>query len=412
MNNSVAERPPQIEVGAELDLEVGQVAHGGHCVARHLGQVVFVRHALPGEQVRARVTSRTSKFLRADAIEIVTPAPGRVPAPCPQARPGACGGCDWQHADLPTQRSLKASVVAEQLKRLAGIEYDVVVEEVPGAPDGLGWRTRERFTVDQASGRAGLHRHRSSEIVTLDDCPLAHPAVLATGVLGRTWPGAESIQVAASPVTGDVAVVVDRVAQGARRVRERVAGREFRVAADGFWQVHPGAAELLSATVLESLAPQPGEHAIDLYSGAGLYATSLADAVGVTGRVDAVEGSAIAVRDARRSLHDLSWVRLHEGDVARWLATGGVRRCDVLVLDPPRDGAGTDVVRRIARLNPRAVAYVACDPASLARDLRTFAGLGWELRSLRAFDLFPMTHHVECVAVLAPLAETVDPVIS
>ena len=299
-------------------------------------------------------------------------APGRVVARCPHAHPGGCGGCDWQHADLPTQRALKGAVVAEQLRRLAGIDRDVVVEELPGAPDGLRWRTRERFSVDPGTGRLGLHRHRSNEVVVLDDCPLAHPGVVGTGVLARTWPGAESVQVAASPTTDDVAVVVDGVAQGARRVRERAAGREWRVAGDGFWQVHPAAADTLTAAVAESLAPRPGEHAVDLYAGAGLYAASLADAVGVTGRVDAVEGSGSAVRDARRNLHDLPWVRLHEGDVGRWLASGGTRRCDLAVLDPPRTGPGGRG-RRIARLSPRAIAYVACDPAALARDLETSA---------------------------------------
>lgn len=408
----MSDGPSSVEVGAELVLEVGPVAHGGHCVARHQGQVVFVRHTLPGERVKAKVTSRTSKFLRADAVEVLTSAPGRVVAPCPHAHPGGCGGCDWQHADLGTQRTLKAAVVAEQLRRLAGLDLEQVIEELPGAPDGLRWRTRERFSVDQGTARLGLHRHRSNEVVVLDDCPLAHPGVTGTGVLARTWAGAESVQVAASPTTGDVAVVVDGVAQGARRVREHAGGREWRVAADGFWQVHPAAAETLTAAVLEALEPRPGEHAVDLYAGVGLYAASLADAVGITGRVDAVEESGSAVRDARRNLHDLSWVRLHEGDVARWLASGGVRRCDLVVLDPPRAGAGGDVVRRIARMSPRAVAYVACDPAALARDLKTFAGLGWKLDRLRAFDLFPMTHHVECVATLRPLADAADPVIS
>ncbi|HYN76071.1 MAG TPA: methyltransferase, partial [Candidatus Limnocylindria bacterium] len=165
----------------------------------------------------------------------------------------------------------------------------------------------------------------------------------------------------------------------------------------------PGAAETLAAAVLEALAPRPGEHAVDLYAGVGLYAAPLAEAVGVTGRVDAVEGSAAAVRDARRNLHDLAEVRLHEREVGRWLGSGPVRRCDLVVLDPPRAGAGAEVVRRIVGLRPRAVAYVACDPAARGRDVRTFADLGWGLTSLRAFDLFPMTHHVECVALLEPL---------
>ncbi len=393
-----------VELGAVLELTVEGVAHGGHCVARHDGQVVFVRHTLPGETVRAVVTSRTTRFLRADAIDILVAAPGRVPAPCPESGPGLCGGCDWQHADLATQRVLKGIVVAEQLARLAGIQRDVVVEELPGAPDGLGWRTRERFSVAPGSGRLGLHRHRSSEIHPLDHCPLAHPGVTETGALARIWSGRRSVQIAVSDSTGDVAVLVDGVPEGARRVREHAVGREWRVAADGFWQVHPAAAQMLVSAVLDGLKPRVGEHAIDLYSGVGLYVAALAEAVGAGGRVDAVESSRMAVRDARRNLRDLAQARLHEGDVTGWLAAGQVKHCDLVVLDPPRAGAGSTVVTGITRLDPRAVVYVACDPASLARDVKTFADLGWGLGSLRAFDLFPMTQHVECVAVFEPVA--------
>ncbi len=391
-----------VEVGQLLEVEVGAVAHGGHCVARHDGQVVFVRHTLPGERVLVEVTSRTTRFLRGDAVEVLRAAPGRVPPRCPQARPGGCGGCDWQHADLATQRTLKAQVLSEQLRHV-GVEVaadaDVTVEEIAGAVDGLGWRTRERFSVDRNTGRPGLHRSRSHDVVALDSCPIASADLLATGVLQRTWPGVESIQVAVSSATDDVAVLVDGSPTGARRVREVAAGREWRVAADGFWQVHPGAADALVAGVREMLEPQPGEHLIDLYSGVGLYAGAFAEELGVTGRVDAVESSGAAVRDARRNLHDLPSVRLHEADVERWLARGGVRRCDLVVLDPPRAGAGRSVVERIVRLQPRAVVYVACDPAALSRDVKTFLALGWELARVRGLDLFPMTHHVEALAL-------------
>ncbi len=389
-----------VAVGARIEVEVGPVAHGGHCVARHEGQVVFVRHALPGERVRVEVTSTTTRYLRGDAVEILEAAPGRVTAPCPYAGPGGCGGCDWQHADLATQRELKAAVVAEQLQRLAGVTREVVVREVPGASDGLGWRTRERFSVDPDTRRLGLHRARSDSVVPLGACLLAHPGVTATGVLDREWSSARAVQVAASASTGDVAILVDGVATGRRRVRERAAGREWRVSADGFWQVHPGAADALTETVLALSGPREGEHVLDLYSGVGLYAGAIGEAVGAGGRVDAVEGSAAAVRDARRNLHDLPAVRLHEAEVGRWLARGGVRRCDLVVLDPPRSGAGPEVARRIASMGPRAVVYVACDPASLARDLATFDGLGLRLAELEVFDVFPMTHHVEAVALL------------
>lgn len=401
-----------------LDLEVGPVAHGGVCVARRDGRVVFVRHALPGERVRARLTELRSRYWRADALEILEPSPDRVPAPCPFAGPGRCGGCDWQHASIDAQRALKANVLAEQLRRLAGMQWPVEVEPVPGAPaNGLGWRTRVTFAVSE--GRAGLRRHRSHEIEPIDDCLIADERIRDLDVPGRTWPGAASVEAIASS-TGERSVVVrsaaedgrvripqlpdgtavvvdgDRV-KGRTYVTEQAAGREWRVSGGGFWQVHPGAAKVLVDAVLAALDPQPGERALDLYAGVGLFAGALADRVGRSGEVTAVESDRRAVADARRNLHGVPWVRLLQGRVDRALPSDPV---DIVVLDPPRTGAGAAVVRGIAALRPRAVAYVACEPAALARDLATFAELGYALRALRAFDLFPMTHHIESLALL------------
>jgi tRNA/tmRNA/rRNA uracil-C5-methylase (TrmA/RlmC/RlmD family) len=175
------------------------------------------------------------------------------------------------------------------------------------------------------------------------------------------------------------------------------------VEADGFWQVHPAAATTLVDAVLAGLEPAEGETALDLYSGVGLFAAFLAEA-GCP--VLAIEGDKAAVKNARRNLHDLPGVTLEQGDVDRVLnraVAQGLEHVDLVVLDPPRTGAGKHVVRRIAGLSPRKVAYVACDPAALARDLKTFGELGYGVSSLRAFDLFGMTHHIECVAVLEPV---------
>lgn len=405
----------QTLLGQEFELEVGAVAHGGHFVARYEGRVVFVRHALPGERVRARITEggAGSRFLRADAVEVLTPSADRVSPRCPHARPQGCGGCDFQHVALPAQRALKSVVVAEQLRRLAGIEQDVVVEEVPAGPDpsgpaggegqggaGLGWRTRVRFAVDVA-GQPGLRRYRSHEVVPLERCPIAHPLV-APGVLGRTWPGTGEVAVAVSTATGEQVVLVDGAPQGRGRLTERAAGRDWRVTGAGFWQVHPGAADVLVEAVRAALRPAPGEHLLDLYAGVGLFAGALATDLGPGGRVDAVESDEAAVRDARRNLHDLPAIRLAHERVDRWLRAGSVPACDLVVLDPPRTGAGKVVVTALVERQPRAIAYVACDPASLARDVGIFAALGYRLSGLRAFDLFPMTHHVECVALLTP----------
>lgn len=410
---------------ASLELTVGPVAHGGWCVARHEGRVVFVRHALPGERVVAEVTEETARFLRADAVEILDPSPDRVAPPCPYAGPGRCGGCDWQHASLEAQRGLKADVVAEQLRRLAGIDTKVLVEEVPGAPGGLGWRTRVQFAA-RPGGELGFRKHRSHDIQVVDACLIAHSEVEAVGAERHAWRGAAGVEVIAA-TGGDRAVVVrprshrsvavpdlDAPAsilldQGKGRtvarhgsgvLRERAGEREFRVSGSGFWQVHPGAADTLLDAVLSYAAPQPGEWALDLYCGVGLFAAGLAEAVGPEGAVFGLESDAAAVRDARANLRDLPQARVERGRVEEGLDRFAIERADLVVVDPPRSGLGREVVDRIAGLRAPRVVYVSCDPATLARDLAWLAEHGYRLDGLRAFDAFPMTHHVECVALL------------
>ncbi|PWU53393.1 tRNA/tmRNA/rRNA uracil-C5-methylase [Micromonospora sp. S4605] len=402
-----------LEEAERVELTVGAVAPGGHCVARVDGQVVFVRHALPDERVVAEVTEVHKGFVRADAVTVLAAAPERVEPPCPYAKPGRCGGCDLQHVAPAAQLEWKAAVVREQLTRLGGLTPDeldrlgVRVEALPGGP--LGWRSRVRYAVD-AAGRAGLLKHRSHEVVPIDRCLIAHPAIQQLPVLspsGARWPEGDAVDTVAS-TGGDVTVstVAEGVAtpvDGPAEVREVAAGREWTLPASAFWQVHPAAADTLVGAVLAAVEPRPGESAWDLYGGAGLFAAALADRVGPGGRVTLVESAAQGVAAARRNLRDLRQVEVVaarvETALARRRITGPV---DVVVLDPPRSGAGGRVVRELAAAGPRAVAYVACDPAAFARDVRTFAGLGWRLATLRGFDLFPMTQHVELVGLLLP----------
>jgi tRNA/tmRNA/rRNA uracil-C5-methylase (TrmA/RlmC/RlmD family) len=348
-------------VGERFEATVGPVAHGGHCVVRLEGEdnrVVFTRHALPGERVVVEVTEGTEgdRFWRADAVEVLEPSPDRVAAPCPVAGPGLCGGCDFQHVALPAQRRLKADVVEEQLRRLARLDLEVQVEPVPGDAEGLRWRTRQRY-VALPGGRRGMRKHRSHDVVEVDECLLEAP----TG-----------------PVT-------------------EVHGLSFAVADDGFWQVHPGAAAALVDAVLDALRPRPGESALDLYAGVGLFSRFLREAVGPSARVVAVEGDREAAHLARSNVPGLVATA---GDVGAVLHEQHDEPFDLVVLDPPRAGAKRAVVESVVGRRPRAVAYVACDPAALARDVAIFAEHGYRLTSLRAFDLFPMTHHVECVALL------------
>jgi tRNA/tmRNA/rRNA uracil-C5-methylase (TrmA/RlmC/RlmD family) len=407
---AVENTTPETWLGRRIEAEVGPVAHGGHCVSRVEGRVVFVRHALPGERVVIEVTEdHGGAFCRADAVEVVTASADRVEAPCALARPGGCGGCDWQHATPAAQRELKAAVVAEQLQRLAGIERQVTVEELPGGP--LHWRTRLRLAVDP-SGHAGLRQHRSHTVLPLADCPIAVPDLL-DGVVDRQWPVGAEIEAVADdsgrhhvvrrdPVPGTKRWRTDWVRGG--RAVQRAAGRTWQLRADGFWQVHPAAADTFSAVVAEWTKAPVGGRAWDLYGGVGLFAAVLAEQVGITGSVLLVESARSAVADAEANLADLPQVRCVADRVERAVVKGIAPddRPDVVVLDPPRKGAGKAVVDAIAARAPARVVYVACDPAALARDVATFAGHGYRLAELRAFDAFPMTHHVECVALLIP----------
>ena len=397
-------------IGSQFEVDVGPVAHGGHCVARVEGQVVFVRHAIPGERVRIEITGESKRFLRADAIEVLTASPLRVTPPCVYA--GVCGGCDFQHVSLAGQRDLLGRVVREQLQRLAGIEWDGEVEAVDET--GLGWRTRVTFATAE-SGALGLRKHRSHDVVEIDRCLIAHPGL--PDVLAARWK-AKSVEAIVSSA-GETLVVVEEphgavpkvksggvVTTGGTRIRgktsvtETALDHEFRVSGSGFWQVHPASASTLVQAVLDGGQVSAGQTVADLYAGVGLFTAFLADAAGETGAVFSVESDPAGARDARRNLHSFGSVKLVDLPVEEALREGALgENIDVVVLDPPRTGAGKSVPL-IAGLNAERIVYVACDPAALARDLASFRAEGYRLEKLRAFALFPMTHHVECVAVL------------
>jgi tRNA/tmRNA/rRNA uracil-C5-methylase (TrmA/RlmC/RlmD family) len=428
--------PEKFQAGQVVQLTITDVAHGGWCVARpEDGPVVFVRHALPGETVLARITEVASRLARADAVEVLTPSPDRVEPPCPYAGPGACGGCDWQHATLPAQRELKAAVIRQQLKRMAGLDREVTVEALPGDEEpgdgkpgaGLGWRTRVQYAV-RPDGAAGLRAHRSHQVVAIDECLIAHPAINDLGLTARRWPGTASVEALVAAGSGERAVIVTAkgpvppdTAPGADAVLRRTgasgrgltplrgraylsqhaAGQDWRVSAGAFWQVHPGAADVLTAAVLTALEPRPGDTALDLYCGAGLFAGALASVVGAAGAVTGVESDQAAVRDARHNLRPWAWAQVHRGDVAAVLRRDRPA-ARLVVADPPRAGLAREVIDYLGadgRSTDR-FAYVSCDPATLARDIGLLVARGWTLANLRAFDAFPMTHHVECVATL------------
>ncbi len=396
-------------LGRELDLEVTNVAHGGISVARHDGRVIFVSDAIPGESVRARITEDSKKsFWRADTVGVLSPSEFRQPhvwsaAGIDRDPRDRAGGAEFGHIRIEHQRELKRQVLADSLKRMAGVESDVLVEAVPGNENGTGWRTRVRLQVDEA-GRPGPFAARSHRVIEVTDLPLATAGVQEAAPLGARFPGEEHIEVV-EPSTGGARLIVGR--QKPTVIRERVGEREFRVDDSGFWQVHRAAAESLTAAVqaaIDDTLFDPRAHNLDLYGGVGLFAAAVGDRFGRATRITTVESDPRATEHAGENLSEWLGARAVTARVERWvtqLAASGERLGSAtVILDPPRSGAGKDVVVALATLRPEQVVYVACDPVALARDVGLFREHGYELAGIRAFDLFPNTHHVEAVARL------------
>ncbi len=387
-------------------VEVGAVAHGGHCVARLDGRVVFVRHALPGEVVELRLTESApnDRFWRADAVRVVEASPDRVESVWPEAGPGGVGGGELAHVEVGAQRRWKHAVLAEAFQRFAHREFAGEVLAAPGDETGLRYRTRVEATGD-AQGRAAMHVFRSKRVVALEAMPLAFAAVESALLADRFTEGARII--VASGDDGDAHVAVDGVPwRGGRRDTRRnarrrlshsvaVAGTTYHYSVDvtGFWQVHGAAPGVLVEAVLDGLIGATA--VLDLYAGVGLFSLPLA-ARGA--RVTAVEADARAAGSARRNVHEHDSVTVIHGDVRATLRGDG-GTYDAAVLDPPRAGAGRATLEALSTTGVSRVVYVACDPVALARDAATLAELGFHLSGARAWDLFPMTHHVETVAV-------------
>ncbi|MBF4591202.1 class I SAM-dependent RNA methyltransferase [Curtobacterium sp. VKM Ac-1395] len=415
-------------VGTLLELDVTGIAHGGISVARHEGRVVFVSDAIPGESVVARVTEdRKKSFWRADTVSVTTPSEHRVDHVWPEAaldrdpaeRPG---GAEFGHIALAHQRTLKHDVLVDSFSRFAHVDLtevlgrDVVVEAAPGddAANGLGWRTRVRLHVDE-EGTAGPFAARSHTVVPVTGLPLATATVQESAPLARgAMPGASVLDVLAPSGSEGARLVVDEQAPTA--VTEVVGHRTFTVDDTGFWQVHRAAASVLTEAVQDLVdrdrLDADGIH-LDLYGGVGLLAAAVGDLVGPKARLTSVESAGRATEHAQENLAEWIGARAEPGRVDRWLArtvqTASRSELDryragTVVLDPPRSGAGREVAVQIAALQPAQVVYVACDPVALARDVATFADLGYRLEALRAFDLFPHTHHMEAVARLVPVA--------
>ncbi|MBX3312292.1 MAG: class I SAM-dependent RNA methyltransferase [Microbacteriaceae bacterium] len=398
-----------VAVGSVIELDIAQPAHQGVSIAHYSGRVVFVTGAIEGERVLAEITEAKSKFLKATTLEVWKASENRQEHPWPEAsvdrKPSErVGAADFGHMQIDYQRLVKQRVLQDALYRHAKIARTVEVRSVPGGD--LNWRLKERV-IAGADGRFGVRAGSSHAVVKVESLPLAVPEVAeAFENLGKAHPGTEMTIVRAGD--GSTVVIESNSRDQVPIISYQVGDRTFEVSALGFWQSHHAAAALLSAQVVELLGdarkdPQAPNH--DLYGGVGLFAVALADSLGADARITTVESNKQATEFASKNLAEFPNADARTARVEKYLQSlvksGGNWEGATVVLDPPRTGAGKDVVAALHALGPENIVYIACDPVALARDLGLFAEAGWEATEIRAFDLFPNTHHFECVALLS-----------
>jgi tRNA/tmRNA/rRNA uracil-C5-methylase (TrmA/RlmC/RlmD family) len=394
-------------------LVTGAPANGGSCVAHHEGRVVFVRYALPGERVRVRVTADRGSYCHAVAIEVIEPSADRIESLCPIAGVDGAGCCDLAFVKPDAARQLKAQVVANQLQRLGGHSWAGPAEPLSDSGP-IGWRTRVRLEVGP-DRRPGFHRYRSDELVTDLRCAQL-PDGMLDGLDAPDWPPGAQLHVALDD-DGSRHVVrtvrhdkrtATKVMEGGYEAVQRVGRRRWQVPVTTFWQAHRAAASVYSSLVVDWAQPRTGMTVWDLYGGAGIFAAALGEAVGESGRVLTIDTSRAAGRAARTALADLPQVQVVTDSVRRALTdqktsdplSSRPSKADVAVLDPPRSGAGREVVDLLAAAGIPRVVHIGCEAAAFARDIGLYQGHGYVVEQLKVFDAFPLTHHVECVALL------------
>lgn len=452
----------------EVSLQLLRPVHGGYCLAHRDGQTYMVRFGLPGEQVKAVPVAKKGKVIFAEVSQVLQASNQRQTPVWALGGPGASGGADLCHVKLPFQRTWKAEVLADCLRRLGGEEVYAQALAVSGGElscqgvsgggmsagtqDGLGYRLRADFEVS-AARRLAMTKFRGEELIEIGSFPLADPVISESSLFGdpdrwreilkpggriRAWASARGLRV----LNGHA--LFDESAQpvAEKNVRLTVSGfGDYLVAPGGFWQAHRQAARILCEQVMAAATsdfglgsevstaqgeglgnPLSGEadatsdrpliprdrrwaEILELYSGAGLFSRPLAKILDRGGRLTTLEGSKPAVKMARKNLSGVTGrLQIRVGRVdPRALADyrGKIKTAPLVVMDPPRSGAGQKVMAALARLEPERIIYVACDPAALARDLKVAVLSGYQIGYLQAFDLFPHTHHFECVALLS-----------
>jgi tRNA/tmRNA/rRNA uracil-C5-methylase (TrmA/RlmC/RlmD family) len=423
-------------MAAGIEITLDGIAHGGEAIGRHGGKAVFVPYALPGEVVRVEIIEERDRWARARLLGVVSAGPDRVEPPCPYFGPGRCGGCQWQHIAYERQAELKQEIVADQLRRLGHIATPRIADIIALAVDEdadvatpylqLGYRNQVQFVLTP-DGRTAMRRAGSHDAIPVERCLLLHPTLDALHAsLDVAWPQLTGLTLRTGVNTGDALVVLEAASGeqpelevdvpaafalttpggvlpliGEPTYRERVGEHEYRVSAASFFQVNTAGAEALVELVLVGLEAKASDVVLDVYCGVGLFALPLSKRAA---KVCGIESSQSACEDFAANAGESDNLELHEGDAEEVLPAlaGQGFRADLVVLDPPRSGAGPEVVRRLAAMAPRRIAYVSCDPATLARDAAHLTSSGYQLVEAQPVDLFPQTYHVETVSLWAP----------
>lgn len=421
------ERASDPRIGRTLTLKVERIVPGGLGMAHHEGMTFFVALAAPGDTVEARVESARDKVCFARILRVIEPSPARVEPPCPYFGGTArCGGCDFQQLSYDAQLAAKLDIIRDALRRIARMEAPPSLTITP-APRPWAYRSRVEWQHDSITSRLGYYRRGTHEIVDVKTCPVLVPelertlAILRDAMMSDALPSdarefhlmaGDDERIALAPsfdgltLSGEAHSTSPHELASDELIRT-IRGETHRYNADCFFQINHDLLPDLIAEALRPLETAPSAHdgahdlALDLYCGVGLFTLPIARRFA---RVIGVEAHGISSAYARRNIEaaHLASVEIVTADVRRWLAENrpSLPAPDFVLLDPPRAGAEAETVNSLIELHPRRIAYVSCDPVTLARDLKMFVAHGYELESVRAFDLFPQTHHVETVAHL------------
>jgi tRNA/tmRNA/rRNA uracil-C5-methylase (TrmA/RlmC/RlmD family) len=383
-----------LNIGDIVTLEIGKIAHGGHFIARHNNQVIFVRHGISGEVAKVKITYIKSKLAFGDAIEILQPSKDRVRVQCKYSKPDGCGGCDFQHISLEFQQSLKKNIIMDQFKRIAKI--DIRPDIISTEPfTGLYWRSRLDLAIS-TDGKTGLYSHKSNKVVEIDECIIAIDKINKSEIFNKVWGGSERLSISVSSEDQLNISRLGKTISGTDELKEVVDNNTYVISPKSFWQSHKNAPQLLLQQVIKYADIKSGDKVCDLYGGAGLFTSPIANLIGYNGEVHLVERDNSCIKDAKKMFQNKNNIFIHHGKVEQKL--GKIKNIDIVILDPPRNGATKQVIHQIIDKKPKSIVYVSCDPSSLARDTKLILENNYVLSNIIGLDLFPMTYHIECVA--------------